>query len=140
MTARRTETKAHLLATMQAISPPLEKLMADRVALREEIRAAQSALSEIECQIAAIRQVRDMGIRHYIAKGKTVSLIATIAALAALTLSLFTSLLEIKITIPLFISILIPLWLVDRAEHLFGKWHLHLNGAPTFAPNNCNSD
>jgi len=133
MTARRTETKAYLLATMQAVNPPLEKLMAERAALREEIRSAQSALAETEKQIAHLQQVRDVRIARYIAIAKAVALIATTAALVALALSLFTDLLELKITAPLFASLLIPLWLVDFAERHFGRWRLHLDRAPTFA-------
>ena len=135
MTARQVETKAQLLATMQAVSPSLEKLMAERVALRTEIRSAQAALAETEKQIAQLQTVRDVRIPGYIAIAKTVALIATIAALAALALSLFTNLLDVKIIAPLFVSLLIPLWLVDFAEQHVGRWHLHLDRAPTFVRN-----
>lgn len=136
MTERQSTTKAHLLATMQALSPPLEKLMTERVALRAEIRSAQSALAETEKQIVHLKQVRDVRIPRYIAVAKSAALIATIIALVALTLSLFTGLFEIKIVAPLFASLLIPLWLVDFAERNFGRWHLHLDRAPTFAHQN----
>lgn len=133
MNQRQTETKANLLATMQALSPPLEKLMADRIALRNEVRSAQSALAETEKQILNLKQVRDVRIPRYIAVAKTAALIATIITLVAFTLSLFTNLFEIKIVTPLFASLPIPLWLVDLAEGHFGRWHLHLDRAPTFA-------
>lgn len=132
MTDRRTETKDKLLATMQAVSPPLEKLMAERVALRNEIRTACSALADTERQIALLLKVRDVRIPRYIAYAKAITLTATMAALAALALSLFTNLIEIKITAPLFASFLIPLWLVERAEQQFGRWHIRLYGASTF--------
>jgi len=136
MTNRRTETTDHLLATMQAVSPTREKLMVERVALRQQIRGAQTALAETEAEIASLKQVRDVRIPNYIGIAKAVTLAATLAALIALSLSLFTSLIEIKITTPLLASLLIPLWLVDRAELHFGRWHLHLNGARTFTHNN----
>ena len=136
MTNRRTETTDHLLATMRALSPSLEKLMADRIALRTEVRSAQSALVETQKQIVRLKQLRDVRIPRYIAVAKTAALIATIVALVALTLSLFSNLFEIKIVVPLFGSILIPLWLVDFAEQCFGRWHLHVARAPTFVRRN----
>jgi len=135
MTQRRTETTDHLLATMRAVSPSREKLMADRLALRQQIRAAQTALAETEAQIAALQQVRDVRIPQYIGIAKAVTLVATIAALTALSLSLFTSLIDVKVTAPLFASLLIPLWLVDHAERHFGRWHLHICARPSFARN-----
>jgi len=136
MTDRRAETKAKLLATLQTVSPPLEKLMAERLALRTAMQSAQSALGDAEKQIDALRQVRDVRIPRYIATAKFVALTTTAAGLSALTLSLFFSdLLAITITAPLFVSLLIPLWIVDRAERHFGRWHLHLNGARTFIRN-----
>ena len=135
MTDRRAETKANLLATLQTVSPPLEKLMAERLALRRAMQSAQSALSDAEKQIDVLRQVRDVRIPRYIATAKSVALATTAASLSALTLSLFSDLFAITITAPLFVSLLIPLWLVDRAERHFGRWHLHLNGARTFIRN-----
>ena len=135
MTDRRAETKANLLATLQTLSPPLEKLMAERLALRRAMQSAQSALSDAEKQIDVLRQVRDVRIPRYIATAKSVALTTTAAGLSALTLSLFSDLFAITITAPLFVSLLIPLWLVDRAERHFGRWHLHLNGARTFIRN-----
>ena len=135
MTDRRAETKANLLATLQTLSPPLEKLMAERLALRRAMQSAQSALSDAEKQIDVLRQVRDVRIPRYIATAKSVALATTAASLSALTLSLFSDLFAITITAPLFASLLIPLWLVDRAERHFGRWHLHLNGARTFIRN-----
>jgi len=135
MTDRRAETKANLLATLQTLSPPLEKLMAERLALRRAMQSAQSALSDAEKQIDVLRQVRDVRIPRYIATAKSVALATTAASLSALTLSLFSDLFAITITAPLFVSLLIPLWLVDRAERHFGRWHLHLNGARTFIRN-----
>ena len=135
MTDKRAETKANLLATLKAVSPPLEKLMAERLALRRAIQSAQSALEDAEKQIDDLRLVRDVRIPRYIATAKSVTLTATAAGLIALTLSLFSDLFTITITAPLFASLLIPLWLVDRAERHFGRWHLTLNGARTFIRN-----
>jgi len=121
---------------MRAVTPSSDKLMADRLALRQQIRAAETALAETETQIAALKQVGDVQIPQLIGIAKAVTLAATIAALTILSLSLFTSLIEIKVTAPLFASLLIPLWLVDRAERHFGRWHLHFNGARTFTRKN----
>lgn len=137
MTDRRTEITEHLLATMAAVSPSREKLMADRVALRQQNMAAQFALAETEAQVAVLEKLRDVRIPHYIAIAKAVTLVATTIALIALSLSLFTSLLEPKITISLSASLLIPLWLVDRAECYFGRWHLRFGVHPTFVGNHC---
>lgn len=135
MTNRRNEATDHLLATMRAVSPSLEKLMAERLDLRQQIRASQAALAETEAQITALQRVRDVRIPRYIGIAKAVTLAATIAALIALSLSLFTSLIEIKVTAPLFASLLLPLCLVDRAEQQFGRWQMHLLDSPTFARN-----
>ena len=122
MTNRRNEATDHLLATMRAVNPSLEKLMAERLDLRQQIRASQAALAETEAQITALQRVRDVRIPRYIGIAKAVTLAATIAALIALSLSLFTGLLEVKITAPLFASLLCPLWLVDYGERNFGRW------------------
>jgi hypothetical protein len=132
MTNRRTETTEHLLATMQAVSPSLEKMMAERLDLRRQIRASQTALAETEAQITALQRVRDVRIPQYIGIAKAVTLAATIAALIALSLSLFTSLIEIKVTAPLFASLLLPLWLVDHAEQHFGRWQIHVGARANF--------
>jgi len=132
MTDRRTEITEHLLAAMSAVSPSREKLMAERVALRQQIRAAQNDLAETESEIASLRQVRDERIPNSILIAKAVTLTATIAALIAVSLSLFTSLIEIKVTAPLFASLLLPLWLVDQAERHFGRWHIHFGARANF--------
>jgi hypothetical protein len=40
-----------LLAAMQAVNPPLEKLMADRLALRQEMRQAKDELEFVRYQM-----------------------------------------------------------------------------------------
>jgi|GEM_PF-3015442 len=132
MTDRRPETKANLLATLQAVSPPLEKLMAERLALRRAMQSAQSALVDAERQIDDLQQVFDVRIPRYIATAKSVALTATAASLISLSVSLFSDLFAITITAPIFGSLLIPLWLVNRAESQFGRWQLHLDRTPTF--------
>jgi len=87
--------------------------------------------------MAGLEKLRDVRIPHYIAITKAVTLVATTIALMALSLSLFTSLLEPKITVPLSASLLIPLWLVDRAECYFGRWHIRFGARPTFVGNDC---
>jgi hypothetical protein len=132
MTKRRKEAAANLLSTLEAVSPAREKLMAERLALRQQVRAAQTALAEKEAQIAALQKVRDVRIPHYIAIAKSITIFATIAALIAFSMSLFTSLIEIKIIAPLFASLLVPLWVVDCAERHFGRWRLHVGARPSF--------
>lgn len=107
-----------LLAAMKAVNPPLEKLMADRLALRQEMRQAKDELEFVRYQM----------IPRYIGFVKAIALGAATLALIALALALFKSLFEIKTTTILFASLLLPVWIVDQAEAKFGRWRIHRNG------------
>ena len=118
-----------LLAAMMAVNPPIEKLMADRLSLRQEMREAQELL-ELERQRALeLFHVRDVSIPRYIAFAKAFTVTALVLALVALGFALFTGLLEIKLPASLFASLLLPLWLVDTAERQFGRWE-YRSGRP----------
>jgi hypothetical protein len=106
---------ARILAAMKAVNPPIERLMADRFALRREVQN--------------LHLVRDVLIPRYIAAAKGVTLVAATIATMAVAAALYTGLLEAKTTGSLFASLLLPLWLVDMAESRFGRWEIQL-GAP----------
>ncbi|NBC37292.1 hypothetical protein GTZ99_12070 [Novosphingobium sp. FSY-8] len=107
-----------LLAAMKAVSPPVEKLMADRLALRQEMRQAKDELE----------RVRHHLIPRYIGIVKAIALGAATLALIALALALFKGLFEVKTTATLFASLLLPVWIVDQAEKHFGRWVIHRDG------------
>lgn len=107
-----------LLAAMKAVNPSVEKLMADRLALRQEMRQAKDELE----------RVRHHLIPRYIGIVKAVALGAATVALFALALALFKGLFEVKTTATLFASLLLPIWIVDQAEKRFGRWIVHRDG------------
>jgi hypothetical protein len=107
-----------LLAAIKAVNPPVEKLMADRLALRQEMRQAKDELE----------RVRHHLIPRYIGVAKAIALGAATLALIALALALFKGLFEVKTTATLFASLLLPIWIVDQAERRFGRWVLHRGG------------
>ena len=107
-----------LLAAMKAVNPPVEKLMADRLALRQEMRQAKDELE----------RVRHHLIPRYIGIAKVIALGAATLALIALALALFKGLFEVKTTATLFASLLLPVWIVDQAEKRFGRWVVHRDG------------
>lgn len=107
-----------LLAAMKAVNPPVEKLMADRLALRREMRQAKDELEHVRHQM----------IPRYIGVVKAIALGATSLALIAMALALFKGLFEVKTTTILFASLLLPVWIVDHAEARFGRWRVHRNG------------
>jgi hypothetical protein len=107
-----------LLAAMKAVNPPVEKLMADRLALRQEMRQTKDAL----------QRVRHHLIPRYIAVVKATVLGAATLALIALALAFFRGFFEVKIVATLFASLLLPIWIVDQAEKRFGRWVVHRDG------------
>ncbi|RVU05289.1 hypothetical protein EOE18_08180 [Novosphingobium umbonatum] len=111
-----------LIAAMKAVNPPVEKLMADRLALRQEMRQAKDELE----------RVRHHLIPRYIGIVKAIALGAATLALIALALALFKGLFEVKTTATLFASLLLPIWFVDHAEKQFGRWVLHRNGTAKY--------
>lgn len=117
-------TDARLLAAMKAVSPPLEKLMADRLALRHDVNRVQAELEQERHRTDDLRRLRDLLIPRYIAIAKAVTLAAATITLIALAVAFFTGLLEIKNTASLFASLLLPLWLVEVAERRFGRWEV----------------
>ena len=123
---------ARILAAMQAVNPPLEKLMSERFALRHE---AWHARAELECaqgRVDEMRNFREVLIPRYIAFAKAVSLGAAGLTLLALAAAFFTGLFEVRTTASLFASLLLPLWLVDQAEQEFGRWRIRLGKPPIF--------
>ena len=115
-----------LLAAMKAVNPPVERLMADRLALRQEMRQAKDELE----------RVRRHMIPRYIGIVKAIALGAATLALIALTLALFKGLFEVKTTATLFISLLLPIWIVDQAEKKFGRWIVHRDGRAEYVDGN----
>jgi hypothetical protein len=125
---------ARILAAMKAVNPPLEKLMADRLSLRREVRRTKEELEEAHRGMADLRHFREVRIPRYIAISKLVSLSAAGLMLAALVGALFFGLFELKTTASLFASLILPLWLTDAAERSFGRWRLGLGHPPIFVP------
>lgn len=107
-----------LLAAMKAVNPPVEKLMADRLALRQEMMQTKDELE----------RVRHHLLPKYIGIVKAIALGAATLALIALALALFKGLFEVKTTATLFASLLLPVWIVDLAERKFGRWIVHRDG------------
>jgi hypothetical protein len=107
-----------LLAAMKAVNPPVEKLMADRLALRQEMMQTKDELE----------RVRHHLLPRYIGIVKAIALGAATLALIALALALFKGLFEVKTTATLFASLLLPVWIVDQAERKFGRWIVRRDG------------
>lgn len=124
---------ANLLGTLQEVNPPLEKLMAERVQLRHQMRAQAEAHAAAAKEAAELRVLRETEIPRYLALAKSVAIISAVCALIALAISLFTHLIGLKATIPLFAFSVVQLWVVDRAETRFGRWRLHISSRPDFA-------
>ena len=117
---------ARILAAMQAVNPSLEVLMADRLALRQDANRTRAELESERQHAAELRRFRELLIPRYIAAAKTMTLTAATIGVIALAAAFFTGLLEIKTTASLFISLLLPLWLVELAERKFGRWEVSL--------------
>lgn len=115
-------TDAKLLMAMQAVNPPLEKLMADRLALRHEVARMSAALAEAAARANNERRLGETQIPRFIAAAKSCTLVAATCALLALGTALFSDLIDLKLPTTLFASLLLPLWLVDMAERRFGRW------------------
>ena len=115
---------ARILAAMQAVNPSLEVLMADRLALRQDANRTRAELESERQHAAELRRFRELLIPRYIAAAKTMTLTAATIGVIALAAAFFTGLLEIKATASLFISLLLPLWLVELAERKFGRWEV----------------
>lgn len=109
---------ARLFAAMKAVNPPIEKLMADRLALRQEMMRTKDELE----------RVRHHLLPRYIGIAKAIALGAATLALIALALALFKGLFEVKTTATLFASLLLSVWIVDQAERKFGRWIVRRDG------------
>lgn len=116
-----------LLAAIKAVNPPVEKLMADRLALRQEMRQTKDELE----------RVRHHLIPRYIGIVKAIALGAATLALIALALALFKGLFEVKTTTTLFASLLLPVWIVDQAEKRFGRWVVRSDGRTEYIEQDC---
>lgn len=119
-------TDARILAAMQAVNPPLEKLMADRLSLRQDVDRTRAELESERRRLDELRKFRDVMIPRYIAVAKAITLTAATAGLIALATAFFSGLLETKTTASLFASLILPLWLVELAERRFGRWEISL--------------
>ncbi|MDE2570344.1 MAG: hypothetical protein KGM93_15645, partial [Sphingomonadales bacterium] len=107
---------ARILAALQAVNPPLEKLMADRLALRQDINQTRAELESERHRLNEVSKFRDEMIPRYIGVAKAITLTATTIGLVALATAFFTGLLETRTIASLFASLSLPLWLVELAE------------------------
>jgi len=123
---------ARILAAIKAVNPPLEKLMTDRLALRNEVRQANVELECRQRRVEELRNFREVLIPRYIAFAKVVSLGAAGLTLLALATAFSTGLFEVRTTASLFGSLLLPIWLVDQAEQEFGRWKVLPGKSPIF--------
>jgi hypothetical protein len=121
-----------ILAAMKAVNPPLEKLMEDRLKLRNDNRQTKAQLDDALSLVSALQHFRDVQLPRYIGLAKLTSLSAATVLLAALAVAYFTHFLAITTTESLFASLLLPLWLVDHAERKFGRWELRIGKVPVF--------
>lgn len=121
-----------ILAAMKAVNPPLEKLMADRLKLRNDNRRTKAQLDDALSRVSALQQFRDVQLPRYIGLAKLTSLSAATVLLVALAIAFFTHFLAITTTASLFSSLILPLWWVDHAERKFGRWKLRVGKAPVF--------
>ena len=115
---------ARILAAMQAVNPSLEVLMADRLALRQDANRTRAELESERQHAAELRRFRDLLVPRYIATAKSITLTAATIGVIALAAAFFIGLLETKTIASLFISLLLPLWLVELAERKFGRWEV----------------
>ena len=114
-------TDKRLLAALKEVNPPIEKLMADRFELRQEMRRKEAELEAERRRVAEMDRLKLEIIPRSLAFAKiTVLTIATIA-LIALILAYFQKAFETKTISIILISLLLPLWLIDRAEDKFGR-------------------
>lgn len=120
---------ARILAAMQAVNPPVEKLMSDRLVLRQDVSRTRAELEFERKRLDEVRKVRDEMVPRYIAVVKAITLTATTIGLIALATAFFTDLLETSTIASLFASLLLPLWLVELAERRFGRWEVSLPAA-----------
>ncbi len=121
-----------ILAAMKAVNPPLEKLMADRLKLRNDTRQTKAQLDDALSRVSALQHFYDVQLPRYIGLAKLTSLSAATVLLVALAVAFFTHFLAITTTASLFASLILPLWLVDHAERKFGRWELRVGKAPVF--------
>lgn len=122
-------TDQRLLAAMRAVNPQIEKLMADRLGLRQEMRRAREQLEQERLRAQELSHIRDVLVPRYIAMAKAFTVAAAALTLAVLAIAFFTGLLEVKLPASLFASLLLPVWLIDTAERRFGRWELQF-GVP----------
>ena len=123
---------ARIFAAMQAVNPPLEKLMTERFALRHEVRQANVELECRQRRVDELRNFREVLVPRYIAFAKVVSLGAAGLTLLALATAFFNGLFEVRNTASFFASLLLPIWLVDQAEQEFGRWRVRIGKTPIF--------
>lgn len=110
-----------LLAALKEVNPPIEKLMADRFELRQEMRRKEAELDVERQRGAEMDRLKLEIIPQSLAFAKLMVLAIATITLIALILALFQKTFEIKTISIILISLLLPLWLVDRAESRFGR-------------------
>jgi hypothetical protein len=116
-----TITDERLLTALKEVNPPIEKLMADRFELRQEMRRKQAELEAERQRVAEMNHLRVEIIPQSLAFAKRTVLIIATLVLFALILAFFQKTFEIKTISIILISLLLPIWLIDRAEDKFGR-------------------
>lgn len=111
-----------VLAAMQAVDPSKERLLADRLILRQEMRDTKKELT----------YVQDVLVPRYIGIAKMVILGIVAVALVALILSFFKGLSDSRISAGILFSFLPVMVLIDLAERKFGRWELIRRLRPHF--------
>jgi hypothetical protein len=111
-----------VLAAMQAVDPSKERLLADRLALRQEVRDTKNELA----------YVQDVLVPRYIGIAKMLILGMVGVALVALILSLFKGLFDSRVSAGILSSFLPLILLIDLAERKLGRWELNRSMRPRF--------
>lgn len=114
-------TDTRLLAALKEVNPPIEKLMADRFELRQEMRRKEAELEAERQRVAEMDRLKLEIIPQSLAFAKITVLTFATIALIALILAFFQKAFETKTISIILISLLLPLWLIDRAENKFGR-------------------
>ncbi|WP_018075316.1 hypothetical protein [Novosphingobium nitrogenifigens] len=114
-------TDERLLVALKEVNPPIEKLMADRFELRQEMRRKQAELDAERQRVKEMHFLTFEEIPQSLAFAKRTVLLIASLSLFALIIAYFSKIFEIKTISIIFISLLLPIWLIDRAEGKFGR-------------------
>lgn len=114
-------TDERLLAALKEVNPPIEKLMADRFELRQKMRRKQAELDAERQRVKEMHFLTLVEIPQSLAFAKRTVLLIASLSLFALVIAYFSTIFEIKTISIILISLLLPIWLIDRAEGKFGR-------------------